>query len=123
VDGLEEDYPAQGDFMNKLSSFVKDFPSHVHIVCHPRKTSEDATPSGNDIKGSTLLRANCDNIFSVSRNFKKERAKAEGKEVDEDEDGPEWDARVTVEKDREEGDFKVFHYRYLKTYNRYLLLK
>lgn len=125
VDGLEEDYPAQGEFMNKLSSFVKDFPSHVHIVCHPRKTSEDGPPTGNDIKGSTLLRANCDNILSVIRNVKREKARAEGGGVEEEEDGdgPEWDAKVVVEKDREEGGFKVFHYRYAKTYNRYLLFK
>lgn len=122
VDKLEEDYPAQGEFMNKLSLFVKTFGSHVHIVCHPRKTSEDAPPTGNDIKGSTLLRNNCDNIFSVERNTKKERQKAEG-EYEEDDTKPEWDARVVVEKDREEGFVKIFRYRYIHSFNRYILLK
>lgn len=121
IDALEENYPEQGAFMNDISVFVKTYDCHVHIVAHPRKTEKDEAPSSNDIKGSTLLRNNADNILIVQRNFKKDKEKAEGT-YQEEESELEWDAKVTVEKDREEGYVRVFRYRYYKMFNRYAKL-
>lgn len=121
IDKLEEDYPAQGQFLNRLSEFTKTYGVHVHLVTHPKKKEDDETPTGNDIKGSSLLRNNADNILVVSRNFKKEKKRANG-DLEED-DEKEWDARVMVEKDREEGYVKMFRYRYIPSFNRYIPLK
>jgi twinkle protein len=120
IEGLEEDYPAQGKFMNRLSEFSKTYDCHVHLVTHPRKTEGDVAPTSNDLKGSSLLRNNADNIIVVVRNFPKERKEAEG-ELDGDELA--WDAKVTVEKDREEGYVKVFKYQYAKPFNRFKLIQ
>jgi len=111
VDGLEEDYPAQGKFLNRLCEFAKKFMVHVHLVCHPRKTADDMRPTANDIKGSSLLRNNSDNILVVSRNTAKERKVNEG-EISEEQAAGEWDTQVTVDKDREEGKIKSFKYKF-----------
>lgn len=122
IDGLEEDYPAQGQFLNTLTCFSKTNNVHIHLVTHPRKTSDDQRPTSNDLKGSSLLRNNADNIIIVSRNIQKERKLAEG-EITQEEADAEWDSAVLVEKDREEGQVKSFKYKYLWKINRYTQLK
>ncbi len=103
VQGLEEDYPAQGDFMNELARFVKDTDSHVHLVCHPRKMSgEGVTPGKLDIKGSSLIANNCDNVIAVQRNMEKANIRRE-RALTTDEDSKMPDTFVTVEKQRETG--------------------
>lgn len=111
IDGLEEDYPAQGKFLNRLCEFAKKYMVHVHLVAHPRKTSDDTRPTANDIKGSSLLRNNSDNILVVSRNTAKENKVREGEMTEEEADG-EWDTQVLVDKDRDQGKIKSFKYKF-----------
>lgn len=122
IEGLEEDYKGQSKFMNDLCRFSGDRMVHIHLVAHPRKTLEDQKPSANDLKGSSGLRANADNVFVVHRNFAKERKYADGEITDEDFNS-EWDTSVMVDKDREEGDVKVFYYKYIKKQERYTPMK
>lgn len=112
IDGLEENYPAQGTFLSRLSQFAQKYMVHVHLVVHPRKTNDDIRPTANDLKGSSLLRNNADNILVVSRNVAKERKLQEG-EITEEEAAAEYDTQVLVEKDREEGKMKSFKYKFI----------
>lgn len=102
IEGLEEDYPAQGEFLNKLQEFAKQTDSHVHLVAHPRKASSSGRPDAMAIKGSSLLANNADNIVSVNRNAKKDKLRKEngltpelGKSM--------FDTEIVVEKQRETG--------------------
>jgi twinkle protein len=122
VDGLEEDYPAQGKFLNLLAEFAKKNKVHVHLVAHPRKTAEDAAPSANDIKGSSMLRNNADNILVVSRNTAKEKRMREG-EMSEEEAESEWDNQILVDKDREEGKVKLFRYKFITKHQYFIPMK
>lgn len=102
VQDLEEDYPAQGEFCNRLQDFAKDTGSHVHLVAHLGKpNANQSRPTMHNVKGSSLLVNNADNVLLVMRNPEKERAKASGKhgpEVDEMHD-----TEIIVEKQRETG--------------------
>lgn len=102
ISGLEEDYPAQGEFMNKLQKFTKETGVHAHLVCHPRKVDEANGVGKMDIKGASLIPNNADNIVSVRRNFKKMEIMKE-RALTAQEDLAMWDALVSCEKDREEG--------------------
>lgn len=118
IEGLEEDYKAQGTFMNRLCQFATENMVHIHLVAHPRKTAEDARPSANDLKGSSLIRNGADNVIVVHRNIEKEKRFAEGEITLEQFQG-EWDTSVIVDKDREEGNVKAFKYRFDKGAQRF----
>ena len=45
VSKLEEDYVAQGEFLNELQRFAKQTLTHVHLVAHPRKKKGNMTSS------------------------------------------------------------------------------
>lgn len=122
VEGMEEDYKAQTKFLNALCKFAADRMVHIHLVAHPRKTENDGKPSANDLKGSSVIRNQADNVFVVHRNFVKEKKYAAG-EIDDEQYNREWDTSVMVEKDREEGDLKVFYYKYIKAQERYITMK
>ena len=102
VDGLEEDYPAQGKFMNDIQEFSKSTGCHVHLVAHPRKVREDARLGKLDIKGSSLIPNNADNIISVFRNVEKDRLR-KAETLTKDQDYAMHDTEVCVEKQRETG--------------------
>jgi twinkle protein len=119
IDGLEEDYKAQGAFLNSLCTFAGERMVHIHLVAHPRKTFEDGRPSGNDLKGSSLLRNNADNIFIVHRNTAKEKNLADGSITQEEADA-EWDTSVLVDKDREEGTVRMFRFKFDPESHRFL---
>jgi twinkle protein len=102
IQGLEEDYVAQGDFMNELASFAKTTGVHIHLVCHPRKLAEGSTPGKMDIKGSSLIINNCDNAISVSRNPEKDRIRKE-RQLTPAEEAAYSDTIIRVEKQRETG--------------------
>lgn len=122
IEGLEEDYPAQGIFLNRLCEFAKKFMVHVHLVVHPRKTADDSTPNANDLKGSSLLRNNADNIVIVKRNVEKERKIRDG-DITEEEAAQEHDTVVYVDKDRTAGKVKLFKYKFLWKHNRFTLME
>jgi twinkle protein len=122
IEGLEEDYPAQGNFMNRLCEFAKKYGVHVHIVAHPRKTEGDMKPTANDLKGSSLLRNNADNILIISRNVEKEKRRRDG-EIDDEEFDSLYDTKVEVDKDREEGRLKAFRYKFIHKYHYFEQIK
>lgn len=106
VSGLEEDYPAQNEFITDLVTFSRDSGAHIHLVAHPRKTSGEAAPQAHEIKGSGHIRDNADNVLVVWRNKEKEKKLEKNKH---DADAlAEPDARLLIEKDREDGMFRDF---------------
>jgi twinkle protein len=88
VSQLEEDYIAQGEFLNELQHFAKQTLTHVHLVAHPRKT--DGQYDKFDIKGSSQIPNNADNILIITRN---ERKKS----------GENWDTKIEIIKQRDTG--------------------
>lgn len=100
VEGLEEDYPAQGKFMNHLQELAKTCGIHIHLVAHEKKGPEDGSPDGGAIKGSSLIRNNADNIIFVRRNINKRNALRDGKITREEADKLP-DATLFIDKDRE----------------------
>jgi twinkle protein len=88
VSRLEEDYVAQGEFLNELQRFAKQTATHVHLVAHPRKKDEQYDKL--DIKGSSQIPNNADNILILTRNEKKK-----GRD--------DFDTRVEIVKQRDSG--------------------
>ncbi len=111
IDGLEEDYPAQGKFMNELQEFAKTTGSFVDIVCHPKKAAHGQRPSEMDIKGSSLIANNVDNIVSICRNPEKEKKRKDGSLTPEQERLMH-DAEVRIEKQREIGWTGLFKFSF-----------
>lgn len=103
IRGLEENYPAQNEFVTDLVKFARESGVHIHLVAHPRKANNGDAPSSNDIKGSGHIRDNADNVMVVWRNIEKEKKQEAGEET---EGMP--DAKVFVEKDREDGNIREF---------------
>lgn len=101
VQGLEEDYPAQGEFMNRLQEFTKDTGAHVHLVAHPRKLAPGGKPAAMDVKGSSLIPNNADNIVAVVRNM--EKAEIMRERALTPLEAAEYDTEIRVEKQRETG--------------------
>lgn len=60
-------YRQQSNFVGQLVSFAKTFNVVVHLVAHPRKTSNN-TLEKSDVSGSSDIINRCDNAFAVSRN-------------------------------------------------------
>lgn len=102
IQGLEEEFVAQGDFLNRLQAFVKTTGAHVHLVCHPRKMASDGKPGKLDVKGSSLIPNNADNIVAVCRNPEKERLRKEGTLTPHQQISMH-DSEIIVEKQRETG--------------------
>lgn len=101
VKDLEEDYPAQGEFLNELQDFAKSTGAHIHLVAHPRKTQDGNKPAKMDVKGSSGIFASTDNMVVVSRNQQKDGLRKSGKP------SGDWmdmhDTEITVEKQRDSG--------------------
>lgn len=119
VEGLDGEYSDQSAFMNEMCKFAAENMVHIHMVAHPKKTVDDAKPGGNDIKGSSTLRNQADNVVVVYRNHAKEQ-KLANDEITKEEYDAEWDTSLTVEKDREEGNVKAFKYKYEKRSERFI---
>lgn len=108
VAGLEENYPAQGEFMAKLAKFADDTGAHVHLVAHPRKMQPGQRAGTNDIKGSGLISNNVDNVVGIARNHEKWELEKDGN-TDPDELRTMHDTEITVEKQRESGWTGTFY--------------
>ena len=102
IDNLEENYKEQGKFLNKLSEFAKKTESHIHLVCHPRKPDKDSELSRMDIKGSTLIVNNADNVIIIKRNHEKDKIRRDGPLTKEQDDGMH-DLEVISDKQRDGG--------------------
>ena len=118
VSGLEEDYPKQGQFVNDLQAIAKETGGHIHLVAHPRKIDESVRARKMDIKGSSMLANNADNIVTMRRNTAK-RDLIESGMMTPEKDAAMHDAEFTVEKQREtgwEGSFKLKFNRITKLF-------
>lgn len=111
IKDLEEDYPAQGEFMNDLQGFAKKTGSHVHMVAHTRKVAAGAKTSGSDIKGSSSLKGNTDNLCLLERNPEKKTLLMDGC-TDRAKLDAMHDTKITVDKQRESGWVGKFLLKY-----------
>lgn len=82
----EDDFKAQKIFIEKLCDFKNQFNCQIHIVAHPRKTSDESQMPGKlDIKGTGAISDLADNCFTVWRNKEKEdllRQQSNGNNLD-----------------------------------------
>lgn len=71
----EDDYNGQKDFVDVLTSLARDYSIHIHLVHHVRKgENEDKAPGKFDAKGTGAISDQVDQVLTVWRNKKKERA-------------------------------------------------
>lgn len=118
VAGLEEDYPRQGQFVNELQAVAKETGGHIHLVAHPRKIDESTRARKMDVKGSSMLVNNADNVVTMRRNTAK-RDLIEAGDMTPEKDEAMHDAEFCVEKQREsgwEGTVKLKFNRITKTF-------
>ena len=77
-------YREQSEFVGRLVEFAKKTNTHVHLVAHPRKAGEGQLIA-DDVGGSGDITNRADNVFSIKRVT---------------EDGAEFDAGLTILKNR-----------------------
>ena len=69
----EDNYNGQKDFVDQLTSVARDYNIHIHLVHHIRKLSSDEVrPSKSDLRGSSSITDQVDNVLILWRNKKKE---------------------------------------------------
>ena len=69
----EDNYNGQKDFVDQLTSVARDYNIHIHLVHHIRKlTSDEVRPSKSDLRGSSSITDQVDNVLILWRNKKKE---------------------------------------------------
>lgn len=99
LDILGDDYNGQCAFLNTLTKFCIETGCHVILVAHPRKGRNEDPVGKLDIKGSSDLFNQADNVVILWRNKAKEEGSAKEKDNA--------DAQVSVEKQRFNGiEFK-----------------
>lgn len=92
-----DDYNGQKAFVDQLCALAKDTGLHVHLVAHSRKgRTPDDVINKFDIKGTSEITDQADNVFLLWRNKPKEEAQARG----EFGKGAEPDALLVVDKQR-----------------------
>lgn len=113
-----EDWNAQRVVLNDLCQFPKDTGTHVHLVAHARKGRDEiGSPGKLDVKGSSDIVNQPDNVLTVHRNRAKEQAI---EDRDESKRG-EHDATIFCNKQRETGEeFKV-RLRFMKGFFRFAI--
>jgi len=108
-----DDYSAQKEFVDRLSTLAKDTNTHIHLVTHSRKgEKEDKVMDKFDIKGASEITDMADNVFIVWKNKKKEAALNAGSIKPELEGKP--DAMLIVDKQRNgewEGKISLWYHR------------
>ncbi len=68
-----DDYNRQKAFVDELCAAAKDTGAHIHLVAHARKgESERKIQDKFDIKGTSEITDQVDNVFTVWRNKRKE---------------------------------------------------
>ena len=107
----EDSYNDQKNLVSKLSNLSKDFNVHIHLVHHVRKLeNEDKTPNKFDSKGSGAVIDLADQLITIFRNKRKERAMT-AKLVSGNVDtklADEFDAFMTVDKNRHDGHERTY---------------
>lgn len=67
-----EDFTAQKDFVDGLSTIARDTGLHIHLVCHMRKGETEKTPPDKfAVKGAGEISDMPDNIVIVWKNLRK----------------------------------------------------
>lgn len=100
----EDDYNGQKDFVDTLTGLALNEKVHIHLVHHVRKGESEEKPPGKfDAKGSGSITDQVDQVLTVWRNKKKEKAidaaRRQGKEPNQqDAEGP--DAMLICDKNR-----------------------
>ena len=76
----EDDHNGQKSFVDDLCTLARDRRMHVHLVAHTRKgQSEYDMPDKFDVRGSSSIVDQVDNVITVWRHKKKEDALADQK--------------------------------------------
>lgn len=96
-------YREQSEFVGRLVEFAKKSNVHVHLVAHPRKAGEGQL-TADDVGGSGDITNRADNVFSIKRVT---------------EDGAEFDAGLTIIKNRRYGAMGKIKLDFDKTCNRF----
>jgi twinkle protein len=79
----EDAYNEQKDFVDKLTAIARDQDIHIHLVHHIRKlSSEEVRPSKSDLRGSSAITDQVDNVLILWRNKKKQHDMERGEQVD-----------------------------------------
>lgn len=93
----EDDYNGQKRFVDEVTSIARDTGMHVHLIHHLKKLPDESKfPDKMDVKGSGSITDQVDNLLLVWRNKPKERDRAAGKKVAEEDP----DAMLICEKQR-----------------------
>jgi len=93
----EDDYNGQKAFIDELCSIARDENVHIHVIHHIKKpATDDQKPTKYDFKGTGAITDQLDNVIAVWRNKKKERARQDGKPVEDREP----DSMLIVDKQR-----------------------
>jgi twinkle protein len=80
----EDSYNDQKNFVDKLTAIARDNDIHIHLVHHIRKQqSEETRPNKNDLRGSSAITDQVDNVLLLWRNKRKEHDVQRGESVDE----------------------------------------
>lgn len=70
-----DDYSSQKDFMNSITRMAQQYGVHIHVVHHIKKLeSEECLPNKFDLKGDSSISDMPDQVLTVWRNKRKERA-------------------------------------------------
>lgn len=76
----DDDYAGQKRFLDRLCAAAKDTRCHIHLVAHSRKGQDELNPPGKmDVKGSSTITDQVDNVMTVWRNKRKEQLISSGK--------------------------------------------
>jgi twinkle protein len=75
----EDDYNGQKNLVTHLAEFAKSLDIHIWLVAHGRKKDDELKVMDKfDIKGTGTITDMADNVITVFRNKRKERALAQG---------------------------------------------
>ena len=87
-DAEKDEYKAQSNIVKKLKAFAKKYNAMVHLVAHPRKNGGQEV-NKEDVAGSSNITNLADYVTTIERNF---------------EDNREYDAKLSILKNRHTGD-------------------
>ena len=72
-----DDYSRQKEFVDRLQWAAKTYRTHIHLVCHMRKGSDEANRPGKfDIRGASEITDLADNVFICWKDKQREEATA-----------------------------------------------
>lgn len=88
----------QQQFISDAHGVALDTGAHVHVVAHVRKPAGDDRPGRYDLRGSSTISDQADNVLMLWRNRPKELAIEEGKDTPATREEPDLVLRVTKQR-------------------------